>query len=309
MNAVLTLAESPVSHVINHKFWVIDGWWVWSSAQGNLLLTAIIMLILGPYVASKIATGGEDEGHDRYVTRNFFAHTIEVICVYLRDQVIEPLLHERTRRFLPFLLVLFFFILINNLLGLIPILDIVHLFFPKLKEAHMAPIGGTATQSIYVTGGLAIIAAIVINLAGVKELGLGGYLKHLTAGAPVFVWPLIILIEIAGIAIKPIALALRLFANMTAGHILLATLLGFVKAGFEINFGAGLAIGLVSFLGAVAIMLLELFVAFLQAFVFMFLTALFISLLSHHGEHDEHHAHDGAHEGEHPEETPAPALA
>lgn len=308
MNGVLTLAaDNPVAHVINHKFAEVDGWWVWSSAQGNLLLTAIIMLVLGPYVAKKIATGPESEGHDRYVTKNIFAHMIEVMCVYLRDQVIEPLLHERTSRFLPFLLILFFFILINNLMGLVPILDFVHLIAPGWKAAHMAPIGGTATQSIYVTGALALIAAIVINLAGVKELGLWGYIKHLTAGAPIFVWPIIIPIEIAGTFIKPVALAIRLFANMTAGHILLATLLGFIKAGFSINFGAGLGIGAVSFLGASAILVLEIFVGFLQAFVFMFLTALFISLLSHHGEHDEHH--DEAHAGSHSEETPAAALA
>lgn len=305
MNGLLTLAESPVSHVINHKFIEVDGWWIWSSAQGNLLLTAIIMLVLGPWVAKKIATGPESDGHDRYVTRNIFAHMIEVICTYLRDQVIEPLLHERTNRFLPFLLILFFFILINNLMGLIPILDIVHLFDPDMKAAHKAPIGGTATQSIYVTGALAIVAAVVINFAGVKELGVGGYIKHLTADAPVFVWPIIIPIEIAGTFIKPVALAIRLFANMTAGHILLATLLGFIKAGFEISFLGGLGIGAVSLVGAIAIMFLELFVAFLQAFVFMFLTALFISLLSHHGEHDEHHAH----EGEHHEESHAPAMA
>ena len=307
MNGLLTLAENPVSHVINHKFAEVTGWWVWSSAQGNLLLTAVIMLALGPYVARKIATGPESEGHDRYVTKNIFAHMIEVICVYLRDQVIEPLLHERTKKFLPFLLILFFFILINNLLGLIPILDFVHLIAPGWKAAHIAPVGGTATQSIYVTGALALVAAVVINLAGVKELGLGGYIKHLTAGAPIFVWPIIIPIEIAGTFIKPIALAIRLFANMTAGHILLATLLGFIKAGFEINFGAGLGIGVISFAGAVAIMILELFVAFLQAFVFMFLTALFISLLSHHGEHEEHH--EESHAGSHAEEKPAAALA
>ncbi|MFI4898076.1 MAG: F0F1 ATP synthase subunit A [Phycisphaerales bacterium JB059] len=305
MNGLLTLAESPVSHVINHKFLDVNGWWVWTSAQGNLLLTAIIMLALGPYVANKIATGPESEGHDRFVTRNPLAHLVEVISLYLREKVIEPLLHERTDKFLPFLLILFFFILINNVLGLIPILDVIHLFFPGLKAEHRAPFGGTATQSIYVTGALAIVAAIVINGAGIRELGLWGYIKHLTAGAPFFVWPIIIPIELAGILIKPIALAIRLFANMTAGHILLATLLGFIKAGFSINFGAGLGIGAVSLLGAIAIMFLELFVAFLQAFVFMFLTALFISLLSHHGEHDEHHAHDDAHE----EESPTPAMA
>jgi F-type H+-transporting ATPase subunit a len=142
---------------------------------------------------------------------------------------------------------------------------------------------------------LAAIAGLMINVAGVKELGVVGYLKHLTAGAPIFVWPLMITIEIAGTFIKPIALAIRLFANMTAGHILLAVVIGFVP----MSLGAGLAVGvpvtLVSVVGAIAIYFLEIFVAFLQAFVFMFLTTVFISLLSHHGheeDHDPHHGYD-----------------
>lgn len=291
IDSVLTIAEAnPVEHVINHKWFALDdGTWLWSSAQTNMVITTIIMIVLGLWFARSIDTGPEEEGHDRYVTRNVFAHMVEVICVYLRDNVVEPLLHERTKRYMPFLLALFFFILINNLLGLIPLLDIAHLIRPEWKAAHKSPIGGTATQSIYVTGALALVAGVMINVAGVKELGVGGYLKHLTAGAPVFVWPLIILIEVAGILIKPIALAIRLFANMTAGHILMATLFGFVAMGLKAGIAVAAAVVPLSFVGAVAISFLELFVAFLQAFVFMFLTAVFISLLSHHHDHEEGH--------------------
>ena len=129
-----------------------------------------------------------------------------------------------------------------------------------------------------------------------------GYLKHLTAGTPVFLWPLMIPIEILGTIIKPVALALRLFANMTAGHILVAVLFMFAVQGLgflaEATVGKlvlGGVISGMSLVAAVAIYFLELFVAFLQAFVFMFLTTVFISQLSHHDEHEHHDAPDHEH--------------
>lgn len=296
--ATLTLAAAdgpdPIAHVVNHKLVEVNGWWIWSSAQTNLVLSALIMILLGSWIARRIATGPESEGTERYITKNPFAHMIEVMCVYLREQTVRPLLHERTDKMMPFLWCLFFFILINNMLGLVPLLDAQNLLLPGLYAEHKAIIGGTATQSIYVTGVLAIIAGIVINLAGIKELGVGGYIKHLTAGAPVYVWPLMVPIEIAGSMIKPAALAIRLFANMTAGHILLATLFTFVEMGLSKGLGVGIPVGVASFVGVIAVYFLEIFVGFLQAFVFMFLTTVFISLLSHHHEddHDVEHGYD-----------------
>jgi F-type H+-transporting ATPase subunit a len=106
-------------------------------------------------------------------------------------------------------------------------------------------------------------------------------------------------IEIMGTIIKPVALALRLFANMTAGHILVAVLFGFAGLGLSggMSYAVGGSVTLLSCLATVAIYFLEIFVAFLQAFVFMFLTTVFISQLSHHHdhEHDEAHGHEHAH--------------
>jgi F-type H+-transporting ATPase subunit a len=166
----------------------------------------------------------------------------------------------------------------------------------------MSPFGGTPTNNPWVTGTLAIIAALVVNLAGVRELGIGGYVAHLTAGTPWYLWPLMVPIEIMGTVIKPVALALRLFANMTAGHVLLAVLFMFAYQGLKLAGEAsvlGVAMGgtisIVSVVAAVAIFMLELFVAFLQAFVFMFLTTVFISQLAHHDEHGHHEGHDHEH--------------
>lgn len=310
LSTLFTLAASnPVDHVVNQ---FPHGWGVveiggmhlrlWSAHVGNLLLAGLLTIILLSWAASKIRTGPASQGTSAYVTTNRFAHMIEVICVYLRENTVRPLLEARTDRFMPFLWTIFFFILINNLLGLIPITDTAHLF-DKFAGGHLFSgiLGATATQNLFVTAALAIIAALVINFAGIKELGLGGYLHHLTAGTPAYLWPLMIPIEIMGTVIKPVALALRLFANMTAGHILVAVLFMFAVSGIGLltSGGAGVVLGpaitIVSFIAAVAIYFLELFVAFLQAFVFMFLVAVFISQLSHHDEHEHHEAHGHEH--------------
>ena len=294
----ITLAADPVGHVVNHLFPGVHDWSL-SMHVGQLILAGLLTVLVLWYAASKIKTGPESQGTDRYVTKSKLAHTIEVICSYLRDQTVRPLLGDRTDKMMPFLWTIFFFILFNNLLGLVPLLDIQHIASKNLRENHAAYIGGTATQNIAVTAVLALISFVVVNIAGMRELGIKGYFGHMTGGAPIFVAPLIFVLELMGTFIKPVALAIRLFANMTAGHILLAVLIGFVATGvqmFSKSVVLGGGITLVSFVGAVAINLLELFVAVRQAFVFMFLTAVVISQLSHH--HDEHE-HHGAHDHEH----------
>lgn len=300
-NLFTLAAADPAQHVYNHPFIKTEsGFWLWSGNVGNLILSGLILILGGLYVASKVKTGPESEGTDRYLTKNKFAHLIEVICVYLREEAIRPLLHDRTAKFTPVLLTIFFFVLVNNLLGMVPFMDLIHVLVPSWREAHVTPLGGTATQNIWVTGALALIAALLFNGAALARLGVAGYVKHLTADAPWYVWPIIVPIEFAGqILIKPAALAIRLFANMTAGHILLATLYSFVAA----VWGSGLllkgSVTLVSVAGALFITILELGVALLQAFIFMFLTALFISLMDHHDEHGHEHGHDHAHGHEH----------
>ncbi len=307
---VILAAENPVDHVVNSvphwgtgDLFGMKGVWLWNAHVGTLLLSGLITVALLWWAAMKIKTGAASEGTGRYVTSNPLAHTIEVICTYLRDGTVRPLLGDRTDKFMPFLWTIFFFILVNNILGLVPIADTAHLVDHFAGGHYLSGvIGATATQNIFVTAALAIIAALVINLAGIRELGIGGYLKHLTAGTPVFLWPLMIPIEILGTIIKPVALALRLFANMTAGHILVAVLFMFAVQGLgflaEATVGKLVLGGLISgmsLVAAVAIYFLELFVAFLQAFVFMFLTTVFISQLSHHDEHEHHDAHDHEH--------------
>jgi len=217
------------------------------------------------------------------------------------------------RAWLPFLLSLFFFVLTLNLMGLVPMADIQEIFHafarhdPEAgKEATKQAlfwIGGTATASLSVNMALAFWAFLAIQWQSIRELGVGGWLEHLCGGKELvqnkglwFVVPIIFIVEVLGLIIKPAALAIRLFANMVGGHTLMATLMlfGAMAAGLGVAAVSGISLLAGGF--AVVITFLELFVAFLQAFVFMFLTAVFISQMAHHDEHhDEEHGHEDHH--------------
>ena len=136
----------------------------------------------------------------------------------------------------------------------------------------LIPYGATATGNVSVTAGLAIIAFIMIQASAIRAQGLGHYLAHLTGGVHWLLWPIMIPIEILGLFTKPFALCIRLFANMTGGHIVIVALFGliFIFKSYIVAVGPfGFVLG---------IMLLELFVAFLQAYIFTMLTSLFMGL-------------------------------
>jgi F-type H+-transporting ATPase subunit a len=278
----------------------------------SLVVGAVLVFVVLFLAAKRIETGPASQGTDRYLTKGRLAQLVEVIVQGLRDGVIEPLLgKETTARFLPFLLTLFFFVLTLNLFGMIPFMDIQEFVFTLMGHEHSVgpgetPVwfGGTATASIAVTAGLATISFFAIVYQGFRDLGPKGFFEHMAGGKDLLygpmmlklVVPIMLVVEILGLFIKPAALAIRLFANMVAGHTLLATLLGFGAMALNAS-GWGLAapISVVSIVAAVAISVLELFVAFLQAFVFMFLTAVFIGMMSHHGDHGHEHGHDHDH--------------
>lgn len=323
MTVFLASDSDPVAHIVDKN--VFDSPVMLSMV--TMVVCAIGLVFLLTRAARAIGTGPASMGNRRYVPATSFAAFIEVIVVYLRDEMLIPVMGARlTSKYLPFLLSLFFFILSLNVVGLIPFVDIQLALAGlmgkqmNLREHQVAAIfGGAATASISVTGGLAIISFIVVQVQGFKELGVKGWLEHLCGGhdlvhGSIFLWPVIPIIfavEFFGLFVKPAALAIRLFANMVAGHTLLISLTMFgamaVKAGLSI-FAVG-GITLVSGVGAVLITFLEVFVALLQAFIFMFLTAVFISLMSHGDE--EHHAEHGSeedHGGHTQHASPAPTA-
>jgi len=212
------------------------------------------------------------------------ANMLEAICQYIRTEVAQPVLHEYTDRFIKYIWSVFFFVLTINLLGLLPI--------PAISGLLGTHLGGTATGNVWVT---ATLAVITMGMMVVNGLRLGGrhYIAHFCPG-PIWMAPLLVPVEIIGLIAKVFALAVRLFANMIAGHILLAVLLSFIMAAGATSAALGLGIAVPVVLGSVAINMLELFVAFLQAFIFTFLTALFIgmSVVFHHDDH--HHEHEAA---------------
>lgn len=196
---------------------------------------------------------------------------LETIVVFIREEIVRPNFGDKTDRYVSYFLTLFFFILLMNLFGLIPY-------------------AATATGNIAVTATLAIITFIVTQITAIRAQGLGGFLKHLTGGVPWYLWLIMIPIEIIGLFTKPFALSIRLFANMTAGHVVILSLIGliFIGKGVVAYFVAG-----VSVLFSLAMYFLEIFVAFLQAYIFTLLSALFIGMGLQHAHHETTETHHG----------------
>ena len=314
MSFTLASGSNPLHHVLDNQsqFTHVFGTDIRLSAV-SVVVAGIAITATLLWVATRIRTGPESMGNERYVTRGKFAHMIEALIVYLYEGMLVPVMGDRlARRWLPFLLSLFFLILTLNLLGLLPFLDLpAVLNYMTASSAGdtgaqkdaLVFFGGTATASLSVTGALAACSFIAIQYQGFRELGIGGWLEHLCGGAelvrgPKALWlvvPIIFVVELLGLFIKPAALAIRLFANMVGGHTLMATLMGFGAMAASKGILAVLGISVVSGVFAVVISFMELFVAVLQAFIFMFLTAVFISQMAHHDDHHEEHADDHGH--------------
>jgi len=178
---------------------------------------------------------------------------VEVFVLFVRDEIVVPNMGPDGFKYMPYVLTTFFFILFMNLFGILPY-------------------GATATGNVSVTGGLAIIAFIMIQAAAIRKQGVKRYLMHLTGGVHWTLWPIMVPLEILGNFTKAFALCMRLFANMTGGHIVIVSILGLIFL-----FGS-IWIAPVPALFVVGINMLELFVAFLQAYVFTMLTVVFMGL-------------------------------
>ena len=236
-------------------------------------LAMLVVLALVLPVARRYKAGiGRDSA-----PKGLLQNLIETLVVFVRDGIVRPALGNKTEKFLPYLLTAFFFILTSNLLGLVPF-------------------GATATANIMVTAVLAIFTFVITQVSGSRD-----YWLHILwpPGVPTFVKPILIPVEILGLFTKPFALAVRLFANMTAGHLVILSLIGLIFA-FTDMMGSGVGIGVspVAVTFALFIYVLELLVAFIQAYVFTMLSSLFIGMAV--VEHEHHDAHHDAHHHELP---------
>jgi F-type H+-transporting ATPase subunit a len=270
------MAHSPFEHVQDSPEWVVFEWLkipmpppIHIPGYGDFQITrfmileviaaALLVAIFVPL--ARRASGGS-------LPRGPFWNAFEGLLTFVRDEIAKPNLGEHDAdRFVPFLWTLFLFILFLNLLG-------------------MLPLGfGSPTASIWVTGTLAVVAFFMLHVPAIVKMGLGHYLKSQWPPIEVpyvgwFFSLAIFSIEMLGTVIKSGVLAIRLFANMFAGHTVLAVILGFIVLAAG-NMMVWPEVTVASVAGVAALSLLELFVAFLQAYVFVFLTALFMGMALH----------------------------
>ncbi|HKQ49229.1 MAG TPA: F0F1 ATP synthase subunit A [Phycisphaerae bacterium] len=363
MIGLLLASHDPLDHVLPHRFteplwrfpWTVTdpfGLNIFRIDPHNFyftnqllmtLVAAAILLIFFPILGRRYAAMQNRLPEDRVPTG--VANLIEAMMQFIRNDVARPVLADKTDRFMPFLWTVFFYILLCNLLGMIPLDSIIYL----LSGRKLQHIGGTATGNIMITAGLATCSFLMIHFSGTQQIfrdlvaGTYGHHHHredhhethdlhgggheyglahgdaadhvdhrprgmaapaaamaapflylwnfaphvfkpekvtglgsmLLMVADIGMWAFLLVLEFIGALIKPFALAIRLFANMVAGHVVLASILALIFL-FKGSVAANTGVGIISALGSAALSMLELFVAFLQAYVFTFLTTLFI---------------------------------
>jgi len=273
------MAENPLEHIVRHPMIQRDGFTLLDSHIVMLMLAGFLLILLLP-VWVRRREGSDEIGA---LVPTGAGNAIEAICEYLRKEVAQPALGEHTDRFIKFIWTVFFFILTVNLLGLLPVGGV------RLLGAHL---GGTATANPWITGTMALITLGMIVVNGLR-LGGKQFLAHFNPG-PIWLAWLLIPIEVVGLLARIFALIVRLCANMIAGHVLLAVMVSFIFQAAAKGIAGALGVAVPVVLGSIAITLLEIFVALLQAFIFTFLTTLFIGqavVFHHDGHHEEAEAH------------------
>ncbi len=211
-------------------------------------LAALLVLLTFTIIANRYKKSLVPKG-----ITNFF----EVFILFVRDEIAKNTIGKGYEKFVPYLLTIFFFILFGNFLGLIPW-------------------SATFTSNIGVTASLAICSFFMIHIGGIRQNGFFGYFKGLIPhGIPPVLLVLMIPVEILGLFTKPFALAIRLFANMIAGHFVILALIGLIF------FMGTVLVAPAVILFAIFIYLLEILVALIQAYIFTILTSMFIGMAVH----------------------------
>ncbi len=252
--------DSPLLPYVGMNGWAGPGIYVTKFMLLELVAAALCIGVFIPMARRArldLVPGGR--------AHNFF----EAILLFIRDQIARPSIGaHHAGHFVPYLWTAFFFVLFANLLG-------------------MLPFSGSPTGAIGCTAALALATLGVGVSSGMHAMGVAGFFKslipHLDVPGVLLVVlvPMMFVIEVAGLLIRHIVLSVRLFANMFAGHTVLAVILGFIVAKEVMSTGLVYLVAPAAVIGVVALSLLELFVAFLQAYIFTFLSALFIGMLVH----------------------------
>ncbi len=244
------LSDVLIHHVANHDYPGMEPWGFSKGVLMMLIAAGLLVVMFGWAFRRSRLDGTAPKG---------LANALEFFVVFIRDEIAISHMGERFgRMFTPYLLTLFFFILTCNLLGLVP-------------GAY------TATSNVNMTGALAFCTFGLILVSGLIVQGPVGYIKHMIPpGTPMALAPMVVFLETISTLVKPMALMIRLAANMTAGHIVIFVIISFIFIFQSFLVGVFFSVPL-----AVAIYLLEIIVAFIQAYVFTLLTALFIGMVVH----------------------------
>lgn len=256
--------HDPASILMHH---VLDGP-VFGLPSKHLLyfgLTALFVIALVRRAIGQYQKGGVPTG---------LAAFVEMIVLFIRDEIAEANIGHDGRKFTPLLCSFFFFILCAALLGLIP--------FPGYADGKWSVAGTTSTGNLAVTLALAIVSFLAQQWAGISKYGVVHHFMNLVPpGLPMWLLPIMIPVEILSMFTKPFALMVRLFANMLAGHMVITALLLLIPLLAGISTAFGVAVIPVSLGLSLFIMILEVLVAFIQAYIFTLLTAIFIGMYAH----------------------------
>jgi len=296
LNLPMTIAAGdPMSHVVPHELFSVGGF----SVTNHILMgavSAMVVLAMFAYAAARIRPAGE--GKQAYQTRGVFANLLETLCVFIREEVVRPNLRHLTDKYIYYIWTVFFFILTCNLIGLIPfgpIAQIVAALFGVEGHnlAYLGHFGGTATGNLSLNLPLAFLSFVLIIGIGIREVGLKHFLAHFNpvgwSPAMLPIGVMVFCLEWLGLVIKSTVLAMRLFGTMMAGHLVIAVFISLIP----LSIGGAIALGIPVTLGSIALLLLEVFIALLQAFIFTFLTTLFIASTA---VPEEGHEHEHGHE-------------
>lgn len=315
MSSIMLLAAAdPLEHALPHALhseplfrlqvasegtdipalWIHDGHYDFyiTNHMSMTLLAASLVLLAFWWLSTKLRPSAE--GAALRSGRGRMTQLLETMCVFVRDEVARPNLGHLTDKYIPYLWTVFFFILFANVLGLIPFGYVLQLI---TGDSHFSHWGGTATSNLSLNIVLAIGSFIAIVGIGVREAGVGHFLGHFNPvgwkheyPAAVIMLPIglmLFVLEWMGLLIKCTVLAMRLFGTMMAGHLVITAFVMLIFTAANASAGLGYGVGVAVVVGGTMLTLLELFICLLQAFIFTFLTVLFISSGAVH-EHEEH---------------------
>lgn len=311
---MLLAAADPLEHALPHALhskplfrlqvasegtdipalWIQDGhydFYITNHMSMTLMAAGLVLLVFW-WLSTKLRPSAE--GTTVLAGRGRMTQLLETMCVFVRDEVARPNLGHLTDKYIPYLWTVFFFILFANVLGLIPFGYVLQLVTGDSNFSHW---GGTATSNLSLNVVLAIGSFIAIVGIGIREAGVGHFLGHFNPvgwkhefPAALIMIPIgmmLFVLEWMGLLIKCTVLAMRLFGTMMAGHLVITAFVMLIFTAASASTGLGYGVGVAVVVGGTMLTLLELFICMLQAFIFTFLTVLFISSGAVH-EHEEH---------------------